>query len=173
MIKMATQFAPPPVPASVAAPPFLLARPQADDMGWNCRSALLAAAAAERADDTPRNTRGRIAYLLCEFGFQLARRRIDAGAALPLTRVDIADALGISLCRVKRTLALLSLSSVLECNGATMRITDWPRLCSVASYAASRLALKEDEEELDLACVAEEEGQPQILTRSGEPACFV
>ena len=167
---MATQFAS--VPPSVAALPFLVARPQVDDAGWNYRAALLAATAAERADDTRRNTRGRIAYLLCEFGYQLARRRIDPDAAFALTRGDIADALGVSLCKVKRTLALLSLSEVIECGSATMSVRDWPRLCSVAAYEASRLELEDEEDEPDFACTAEEE-QPQLVTRAGDPACFV
>lgn len=167
---MATQIAS--VPPSVAALPFLFARPQVDDAGWNYRAALLAATAAERADDTRRNTRGRIAYLLCEFGYQLSRRRIDPDAALPLTRSDIADALGVSLCRVKRTLALLSLSQVIDCDAATMRVLDWPRLCSVATYEANRLELKQEEDDLDAVCAAQEE-QPQLVTKAGDPACFV
>jgi hypothetical protein len=164
---MATQFAPP----SVAALPFMFARPQADDLGWNYRSALLAATAAERADDTRRNTRGRIAYLLCEFGYQLARRGVDRDGKLPLTRTDIADALGVNLCRVKRTLALLSLSQVIECGGRDIRVIDWRRLCSVACYQTGRLDLRL-EEEFDFAPVATEE-KPKLLTAAGDQACFV
>ena len=167
---MATQFAPARVPHSVAALPFLFARPQADDMGWNFRSALLAATAAERADDTRRNTRGRIAYLLCEFGFQLSRRGIDQAGELPLTRTDIADALGVSLCRVKRTLALLSLSQVVKCEGSTIRVLDWHRLCSVACYQPRRLELGQQEEEFSLPLMDHE---PQLLTKAGDQACFV
>jgi hypothetical protein len=164
---MATQFAPP----SVAARPFMFARPQADDLGWNYRSALLAATAAERADDTRRNTRGRIAYLLCELGYELARRGVDRDGKLPLTRTDIADALGVNLCRVKRTLALLALSQVIENDGRSIRVTDWRRLCSVACYAAHRLNLKSDEE-LDFVPAAVEE-RPKLLTAAGDQACFV
>lgn len=166
---MATQIAC--LPPSVATLPFLFARPQVDDAGWNYCLALLAAAAAERADDVRRNTRGRIAYLLCEFGFQLARRDMDLGAAFPLDRTDIAGALGVTLCRVKRTLALLSLSGVLETDGCSMRVLDWGRLCSLAAYAPARLELRQDEDELDM--VEPEEEQPQLVTKSGDPACFV
>ena len=166
---MATQIAC--LPPSVAALPFLFARPQVDDAGWNYRLALLAAAAAERADEARRNTRGRIAYLLCEFGFQLARRDMDLGATFPLDRTDIADALGVTLCRVKRTLALLSLSGVLETDGRSMRVLDWGRLCSLAAYAPSRLELRQDKDEFDH--VIAEEQQPLLVTRAGDPACFV
>jgi hypothetical protein len=170
---MATQFAPHRLPPSVAALPFLLARPQVDDRGWNVRSALLAATAAERADDTRRNTRGRIAYLLCEFGFQLARRGVDRDSPLPLTRTEIADALGVSLCRVKRTLALLSLSQVIESDGRTMRVIDWPRLCSVASFASRRLDLPEEDSLEDYLIEHPAEQQQQSLTAAGDQACFV
>ena len=168
---MATQFAPPAMPPSVAALPFLFARPQSNDMGWNYRSALLAAAAAEGADDTRRNTRGRIAYLLCEYGFQLARRRIDRDGDLQLSRYDIADALGVSLCRVKRTLALLSLSQVIECKGGAMWVLDWPRLCSVACYPSARLGFTQDDED-DLEPAPEVDEQPQFLTKGVDQACF-
>lgn len=168
---MATQIAS--VPPFGAAPPFMFARPQADDMGWNYRSALLAATAAERADHARRNSRGRIAYLLCELGFQLGCRGIGADAAFPLTRADIADALGVSLSRVKRTLALLTLSRVVEMEGASMRVLDWRRLCSVACYDPRRLELKAEEEELDLPCATDDHAQRHLLTRAGDPACFV
>lgn len=168
---MATQIAS--MPPSVAVLPFLFARPQLYNADWNYRAALFAATSAERADDTRRNTRGRVAYLLCEFGYQLGRRRIDADRSLPLTRRDISDALDVSLCRVKRTLALLSLSQAIECDAATMRVLDWARLCSVATYEASRLELKQEEDELDLVSAAEDEEQPLLVTRAGDPACFV
>jgi hypothetical protein len=168
---MATQFAPARVPHPAAATPFLLARPLTGDMGWNDRSALLAATAAERAHDTRRNTRGRIAYLLCEFGFQLSRHGTDKSGELPLTRTDLADALGVSLCRVKRTLALLSLSQVVECTGSGIRVLDWRRLCSVGCYQLGRLGLHQEEEDFAPAAAASEE--PQLLTRAGDQACFV
>ncbi|HYI42709.1 MAG TPA: hypothetical protein VD768_03705, partial [Sphingomicrobium sp.] len=66
----------------------------------------------------------------------------------------------------------LSLSQVVECEGSTMRILDWGRLCSVASYEASRLDLSEDED-ADLILASEVEDQPQLLTAAGDQACFV
>jgi hypothetical protein len=167
---MATQFAPDSVPPFIAALPFLFARPQADDLGWSCRSALAAAAAAGRADDTRRNTRGRIAYVLCELGYQLARRGLDNGGELPLSRVDIARALGVSLCRVKRTFALFSLSQVIESDGQKIRILDWSRLCRAGGYDPRRLELKTEEEP---AIASRDDGPAPRLTVGGEQACFV
>lgn len=166
---MATRLAS--IPASVAALPFLLSRSRSDDLEWTVRGALAAAIAAERAVDSDRrNTRARLAYLLCELGFQLGRRGVDRSQELPIPRVELANALGTSLCRVKRTLALMALSSVIKTDGRTFRVTDWRRLAGIACYDPARLGLApEDEEEL----VAEREGTIQQLTASGDPACFV
>jgi len=167
---MASQFAANPIPFSISALPFLFARPQTDDFGWICRSALAAAVAAERADDTRRNTRGRIAYVLCELGYQLARRGVDIGAELPLSRVDLARALGLSLCRIKRTLALFALSQVAESDGQRIRVTDWHRLARAAGYDPARLELKLDDEDAEPAA---DEGTEHHLTAGGDQACFV
>jgi hypothetical protein len=166
---MATQFAANPIPPFIAALPFLFARPQADDFGWTCRAALAAAVAAARADDTRRNSRGRIAYVLCELGYQLARRGADIGAELPLSRVEIARALGVSLCRVKRTFALLALSQVIEADGQRLRVTDWHRLARAAGYDPRRLGLAPEED----GAAAEQQNEPFLLTAAGDQACFV
>jgi hypothetical protein len=168
---MANPFAGKPIPSYIAALPFLFTRPQTDDLGWHCRSALAAAVAAERACDLPRNTRGRIAYVLCELGYQLARRGCDAGADLPISRADLARLLDVGLSRVKRVLALLQLSQVIEADGQRIRITDWARLCGVAGYDPRRLDLTPAEEEL--LPPSPSEVVPQQLTAGGDQACFV
>lgn len=167
---MATQFSS--VPASVLALPFLLARARSDDLEWTVRRAIAAAISAERAvDGGRRNTRARLAWLLCEVGYQLSRRRMDKDQQLPIPRVELAEALGTSLCRVKRTLALLSLSGVVKTDGRTFQVTDWRRLAGIGGYDTARLELA-PEEEFDL--VAEEEPEPHhSSTVSGDPACFV
>jgi hypothetical protein len=161
------------IPASVAALPFLFVRPEAaDDEEWRVRAALATAAAAERADDTRRNTRGRLAYLLCELGFQLGRRGGDRDAEMPLPRQELARTLDVSLSKVKRILALLTLSQVIVTDGTRMRILDWKRLCGVAQYDPARLDVSEDEE--DWAAPAGQETEDSSrLTAAGDPACFV
>ncbi len=172
---MASQFASNPVPSFIAALPFLFARPQVDDLRWTCRSALAAAVAAERADETRRNTRMRIAFLFCELGHQLARRGVDVSAEIPLSRVEIARASGVSLCRLKRTLALFALSQVIEGDGERMRVIDWNRLALAAGYDPGRLQLGEVGELAPILVVgpAEEEAEPLRLTAAGDQACFV
>ncbi|TFI59064.1 helix-turn-helix domain-containing protein [Sphingomonas parva] len=160
------------IPASVAALPFLFVRPEAaDDEEWRVRTALATAAAAERADETRRNTRGRLAYLLCELGFQLGRRGSDRDAELPLPRQELARTLDVSLSKVKRILALLTLSQVIATDGAKMRILDWKRLCGVAQYDPARLEMTDDDE-WPAEPVREETEAPR-LTAAGDPACFV
>ena len=93
---MATQYAA--VPASVLALPFLLARSRSDDLDWTVRTAFSAAIAAERAVESGRrNTRARLAYLICELGYQLSRRGVDREQDLPIPRLELAKALGTSL----------------------------------------------------------------------------
>ncbi len=154
--------------------PFLLARPRVDDGAWNVSSALAAASAAERtAGNNRSNTRGRVAYLLCEFGYQLARRNAERDDDLPLSRVKIAEALGVSLCRVKRSLALLSLSQVIATYGQSIRVLDWRRLCAVAGYDLSRFGLKDEDYEAALITGEKDRRLQNSLTASGDPACFV
>jgi hypothetical protein len=158
----------------VAALPFLFARPQANDSDWNFRTALSAALAAERAgNEGCRNTRGRLAYLLCELGYQLGRRRLDRDGEMALSRIELADALGISLCRVKRTLALLSLSQVIATDGRYLRVLDWRRLCGVAGFDRARLELKEEDYEGALIIRGDNQRLTNDLTAAGDPACFV
>lgn len=170
---MATSFAE--FPSSVLALPFLLARSSGDDLEWTVRTALSAAIAAERAVDAERrNTRARLAYLLCETGFQLLRRRVDMDQPLPILRRELADALGTSLTRVKRTLALLQLSGVAETDGCNVRITDWRRLARLGCYDPARLELRDEDESGDRWDKAEDLDLPgSHLTASGDPACFV
>jgi hypothetical protein len=169
---MATQFAPASLPPSVAPLPFLFACPQVADRGWNFSSALAASVAAERADMTRRNTRGRIAYLLCELGYQLSRRGEDRDT-LPLSRGELATALGVSLCRVKRTLALLELSAVTVSDGVQLRVLDWRRLCGVAHFQLGRIGLAADDDSEPLQIVEQAQAPANQLTAAGDPACFV
>lgn len=173
---MATAFAQSSVAPTVpqGALPFLLARPnlQSPDFG----AALGAAAVAEAAShDVRRNTRCRISYLLCELANQLRQQdaKFDFAAELPLSRFDVAEALGVSLCKVKRVLALLSLSGVITTDGRSVQVLDWRRLCSVAHVDPARLSLAAEEDDDLAATPREKDERANLVTASGEPACFV
>ena len=164
------------IPPSLAHLPFLFMRSEGVDREWHVEAAFAAAIAAEQADDTPRNTSRRIAWLICETGFQLARRGEDA-ATLPLARVRLSEALGVRVCRVKRTLAMLALSRTLAVEDGAIRILDWRRLCGAAHYDPVRLGLAKAEDEAtgepaEEAAAGAERQAPTRLTSAGDPACF-
>lgn len=158
-----------------AAVPFMLYSPPVAPV---VKAAIAAAAVVEGAShDTHRNTRCRVSYFLCEAANQLNQQgAFGFTGPLPLSRYDVSDHLDISLCKVKRVLALLSLSGVLTTDDGAIRVLDWQRLCAVAQVDPARLSLtvgQEEEDELVIATgiIAEEQVSP--VTAGGEPACFV
>ena len=159
-------------PGALSVLPFLFMPARKDDGEWHFNAALQAARAAEEAVCEPRNSRRRFAYLLCEFAAQLGRRTSDPSIALPLSRSDLAHALGISLCRVKRITALLSLSQVASCDGETITVLDWRRLCAIAGYDERRLGRELPEEDEEFAIDAPEEEPDHLHTAAGDPAFF-
>jgi hypothetical protein len=160
----------PQLPASVAMLPFLFARRRSDDGDWDFHTALGAAVSAEEALGTGLSTRRRIAWLLCELGQQYGRRRGDYGAAVPVSRQALARALGISLCRVKRVLALLSLSQAIQSDRESVRITDWRRLCGMAGYDCAMLRFALPDEDEPFGTRADEPAR--LRTAGGDPAYF-
>lgn len=157
------------IPHCLAPLPYLFIRPEGLDREWHVQAAFAAAVAAERADDTPRNTSRRIAWLICETGFQLARRGEDR-SLLPLGRARLAEALGVGACRVKRTLAMLALSRTLRTEDGAIRVVDWQRLCSAAHYDPARLGVAATPEERTAR--EADPPQPRPFTAAGDPACF-
>jgi hypothetical protein len=167
---MAARIEFPPLPASVAMLPFLFARRAAGDDDWNFHAALGAAVAAEGGIEDRRSTRRRVAWLLCELGQQYGRRTGDHGLAVPISRQALARALDVNLSRVKRVLALLSLSQVIECAEDSIRVTDWRRLCGMAGYDCAMLGFVLPEED-ELAATLPEM-PPRLLTAGGDRAYF-
>ncbi len=164
---MATQFA---RGFSPSAPvPFLLAQPRQEAVGPSLAAALKSAAAAERARGGTRNPRQRIALFLCELG-----KAHGCRSEFPLSRASLASALGISLVRVKRTLALLSLSGVVSTDGSTIAVLDWRKLSGAAHFDVSALNVSLDDDETGLIVSSgQDDEQDHFLTACGEPACFV
>lgn len=173
---MATNFAhvtAPPVSPPGAGPFLLDPAKRSPDFAAALEAAVVAEAASH---DVRRNTRCRMSYLVCEIANQLRQQRggFDFDAELPLSRYDLAELLGISLCKVKRAVALLSLSGVISTDGRAVQVLDWRRLCSVAHVDPTRLALAEPDEEDDfIEIVSADERPANRVTVSGEPACFV
>lgn len=164
---MATQLALGSMPSGPA--PFLLGQPRRETVRPSFEAAVKAALTAEGALGGARNPRQRIALFLCELGKAHGCRSV-----FPLSRSTLASLLGISLVRVKRTLALLSLSGVISSDGSTISVLDWRKLSAAAQFDLSTLNVTLDEDEAAPTPSSDEDDeQDHFLTACGEPACFV
>jgi CRP-like cAMP-binding protein len=92
-----------------------------------------------------RSARSRIAHLLCELGL----RRTVAGIGkpdrfeLPMTQEHIADATGMTIVHVNRTLRSLTEDGAIERNAREVRVRDWHRLRRIADFDPAYLHLVE------------------------------
>lgn len=83
-----------------------------------------------------RDARARLAHLLCEF----AARRAAAGIGppdaieLPMSQDDLADATGMTVVHVNRTLRALSAEGAIVHRGRQLRVGDWDRLKRIADF---------------------------------------
>lgn len=80
----------------------------------------------------------RVAHLLCE---QLARREAVGinGATVPLTQMDLADAAGLSIVHVSRTLQELRRLDIVSKQGRTIKVVNRERLVILASFDGNYL----------------------------------
>lgn len=134
-----------------------------------------AAAAEQMASGSERNPRRRI----CRFLFELAQGLdLDGGrnTRVPINRQQLAGALGMSVVRIKRGLALLELAGVLACDDDAIRLTDWKRLC-----AAAQVPVELDAADLDADvpdgpfpwfAVQVTEPERHLITGAGDQAYF-
>ncbi len=160
---MATQFAQ--TTTSPGPAPFMFGGAASGATRGGFAAALRRAVTAERAFAEGSKPSQRIARLLCELGENYGCRN-----RLPLSRNELATALGISLIRVKRTLALLSLSGVVDCDDGGLTVRDWRKLSGLARFDARALGLGSDQEDELEDCT---DVELCFLTASGDPACFV
>lgn len=93
-----------------------------------------------------RSARERLAHLFCEQFLRLA----NVGLAKPgtpidlyLTQADLADATGLSMVHLNRTLQELRGEGVIDKKTAYMTIIDWKRLQEIAGFDPSYLHLRE------------------------------
>jgi CRP-like cAMP-binding protein len=80
----------------------------------------------------------RIAHLLCEQIFRLEAVGI-AGHVVPLTQIDLADAAGLSVVHVNRTIQDLRELGALAKNSHGIRVENKDRLVQIAKFDASYL----------------------------------
>jgi CRP-like cAMP-binding protein len=118
----------------------LLSRPTLASALWRA-SMLETAVYRERLTRTGRGTAiVRVAYLLCE---QLERRGAFGNQArqLPFSQIDVADATGLSVVHVNRTIQTLRALNVLSPATRAIEVLDRKQLEKIAGFDGRLLAL--------------------------------
>lgn len=83
-----------------------------------------------------RDSRSRIAHLLCEFAYRLNAQElnIDGTYELPITQEQLADATGLTPVHVNRVLQALQRERLIERDRRMIRFPSWERLQDVADF---------------------------------------
>jgi CRP-like cAMP-binding protein len=88
-----------------------------------------------------RDSRSRIAHLLCEFAYRLSLQGLEPNGdyELPMTQEQLADATGLTPVHVNRVLKSLQADGLIERDRRTLRFPDWKRLRDVGDFNARYL----------------------------------
>lgn len=91
-----------------------------------------------------RTARARIAHVICEVYLKLRAVRLagEGGFELPITQVELADALGLSPVHVNRVLQELRADGLIASKGRFVTISDWERLKAAGDFEPSYLHLR-------------------------------
>lgn len=83
-----------------------------------------------------RNSRSRIAHLLCEFAYRLTSQNLNTEEVyeLPITQEQLADATGLTPVHVNRVLQGLQREGLLERDRRMIRFPSWERMQDVADF---------------------------------------
>ena len=92
-----------------------------------------------------RDSRSRIAHLLCEFAVRLNAQglRPDGAYELPMTQEQLADATGLTAVHVNRVLRALQADGLIERDRRAIRFPDWQRMRDVGDFNTRYLHLRE------------------------------
>lgn len=98
-----------------------------------------------------REAYSRMAHLLCEFLVRLKAVGLvqDQAFDLPLTQVELADAIGTSTVHVNRVLQELRADGLIRSKGTQVNIPDWEKLKEAGDFDALYLHLQQDEPSSD------------------------
>jgi CRP-like cAMP-binding protein len=90
------------------------------------------------------NARARVAFLLCEMVCrqQAVALSGDHSIRLPLTQLDIADALGLTAVHVNRVLQELRRRNLIQLNRGRLTLLDYEQLCDIAEFSGAYLQLE-------------------------------
>jgi CRP-like cAMP-binding protein len=83
-----------------------------------------------------RDSRARIAHLLCELVFRLKKIGLgnDGIYDFPLTQEQLADATGLTAVHTNRTLQSLRKDGLIQLSAKSLSVLDWERLKDVADF---------------------------------------
>jgi CRP-like cAMP-binding protein len=98
-------------------------------------------------DNGRRSSYQRIAHLICEIGARLeVIGRLHGGNYdLPMTQTHLADAMGLSLVHVNRTLKQLRVDGLLTVREHEVTVVDWDRLRAAAEFDPGYLQMSPTE----------------------------
>jgi CRP-like cAMP-binding protein len=94
-----------------------------------------------------RDSRTRLAHLLCEFALRLEAAELGKHTSytLPMTQDELADCTGMTNVHVNRTLRGLELDGVIARTRRTVTVSDWKRLAAEGDFTSTYLHLREDQ----------------------------
>jgi CRP-like cAMP-binding protein len=83
-----------------------------------------------------RDSRTRVAHLLCEFSLRLQSHGLakDHRYELPMTQEQLADATGLTSVHVNRVLKMLETDGLITRDKRAIRIEDWQRMSDAADF---------------------------------------
>ena len=83
-----------------------------------------------------RDSRARLAHLLCELAFRLERNGANKGGAFdfPLTQEQLADATGLTAVHTNRTLQSLRRDGLIQLTSGNLNVLDWEGLREVGDF---------------------------------------
>jgi CRP-like cAMP-binding protein len=91
-----------------------------------------------------RNSRARLAHVLCEFAIRLEAAGLadELGYELPMTQEQLADALGLTPVHVNRTLKALEVEGLLKRSKRNIAFPDWETMRNVGDFNQRYLHLQ-------------------------------
>ncbi|MGJ5180785.1 Crp/Fnr family transcriptional regulator [Bradyrhizobium oligotrophicum] len=110
------------------------------------RETLIDAAMFREAitNNSARTKPARMAHLFCELFYRaraLGHVRGDQ-LQLPLSLIQLGEALGMAIATVNRTLVELRASRVVDFRSGTLTVHNWPRMCAIGDFDPGYLHLK-------------------------------
>jgi CRP-like cAMP-binding protein len=119
-----------------------------------------------------RDSKQRIAHLLCEMGVRIAGARTGARDVVfdfPVTQAQLADATGLTAVHVNRTLQALRAHGLIQSSARTViRVPDWDALASAADFDPNYLSV--DMTPQQRVRIAEASGGPNASPHRSVPA---